>query len=276
MTFTTLPVYSAPSSAVGGSRISSIRRRASSTAAPSFEPMLTVPTTPSSLTDTSAPVSWVIVLMTLPLGPITSPILSIGISKLMIFGAVSLDVVAGRRRSSASITSRIFMRASRAWSSACAQHVGGEAVDLGVELQRGDEVARAGDLEVHVAERVLGAEDVGEGRVLALGVDEAHRDAGDRRLERHAAVEHRERGTAHRRHRGGAVRAEHVGDDAQHVGPLLLRRDHGQQRPLGERAVADLAALRRTRRGRSHRWSRAGSCSGGCSAWWCRAARRGR
>ena len=105
---------------------------------------------------------------------------------------------------------------------------------------------RAGDLEVHVAERVLGAEDVGEGRVLALGVDEAHRDAGDRRLERHAAVEQRERRAAHRRHRGGAVRAEHVGDDAQHVGPLLHRRDDGHERPLGERAVADLAALRRT------------------------------
>ena len=47
------------------------------------------------------------------------------------------------------------------------QDVGREAVDLGVELQGGDEVARAGDLEVHVAEGVLGAEDVGEGGVLA-------------------------------------------------------------------------------------------------------------
>ena len=87
---------------------------------------------------------------------------------------------------------------------------------------------------------------------------------------------HRERGTAHRRHRGGAVRAEHVGDDAQRVGPLLLRRDDGQQRPLGERAVADLATASASRHGRSRRWRTAGSCSGGCSAWWCRGARRGR
>ena len=33
--------------------------------------------------------------MTLPLGPMTSPILSIGISKLTIFGAVGADLVAG-------------------------------------------------------------------------------------------------------------------------------------------------------------------------------------
>ena len=80
------------------------------------------------------------------------------------------------------------MRASCAWQQRLREHVGREAVDLRVELQRGDEVARAGDLEVHVAERVLGAEDVGERRVLALGVDEAHRDAGDRCLDRHARV----------------------------------------------------------------------------------------
>ena len=119
-------------------------------------------------------------------------------------------------------------------------------VDLRVELQRGDELRRAGDLEVHVAERVFGTEDVGEGRVLALGEHEAHRDAGDRRLDRHARVHQRQRRAAHRRHRRGAVRREHVGDDAQRVRPLELRRQHRHERPLGERAVTDLAALRRT------------------------------
>ena len=42
------------------------------------------------------------------------------------------------------------------------QHVGGDAVDLRVELQGRDGVGRAGDLEVHVAEGVLGTEDVGQ------------------------------------------------------------------------------------------------------------------
>ena len=79
----------------------------------------------------------------------------------------------------------------------------------------------AGDLEVHVAERVLGTEDVGEGDVLALVEHEAHRDAGDRRLDRHAGVHQRQRRAAHRRHRRGAVRREHVGDDAHRVRPLV-------------------------------------------------------
>ena len=38
----------------------------------------------------------------------------------------------------------------------------GDAGDLDVHLQRGDAVRGAGDLEVHVAEMVLVAEDVGE------------------------------------------------------------------------------------------------------------------
>ena len=41
-----------------------------------------------------------------------------------------------------------------------------EALDLDVHLDRGDALLGAGDLEVHVAEVILGAEDVGEDRVL--------------------------------------------------------------------------------------------------------------
>jgi len=96
-----------------------MRRRASSTCAPFTDPTVTVPTTPSSVTDTSAPVSCVIVLMTLPFGPMTSPILSIGISKLTIFGAVSRSSALGTAIAPA-MTSRICSRASFAWRSACA------------------------------------------------------------------------------------------------------------------------------------------------------------
>ena len=102
--------------------------------------MLTVPTTPSSLTDTSAPVSWVIVLMTLPLGPITSPILSIGISKLTIFGAVLLHVVAVRGDRGVHHVEDLHAGVA-GLEQRLREHVGREAVDLGVELQRGDEVA---------------------------------------------------------------------------------------------------------------------------------------
>ena len=51
--------------------------------------MVTMPWAPSSSTLMSAPVSDWIVLMTLPLGPMTSPTLSIGMMIVAIFGAVA-------------------------------------------------------------------------------------------------------------------------------------------------------------------------------------------
>ena len=50
---------------------------------------------------------------------------------------------------------------------------------------------------------------------------------------------------ADRAHRGGAVGAQRLGDLADRVRELLAGRQHRHQRALGERAVADLAALRR-------------------------------
>ena len=76
-----------------------------------------------------------------------------------------------------------------------------DAHDLDVHLQRGDAVARAGDLEVHVAVVVLGAGDVGEDGVVVAFLHEAHRDAGDRTLERDAGLHERERCAADGGHR---------------------------------------------------------------------------
>ena len=96
-----------------------------------------------------------------------------------------------------------------------------DARDLDVHLQRGDAVLGAGDLEVHVAEVVLVAEDVGEHLEAIAFLDQAHRDAGDRRLDRHARVHQREDDAADRGHRAGAVRLEDLGDDAEHVRELV-------------------------------------------------------
>ena len=119
-----------------------------------------------------------------------------------------------------------------------------DAGDLDVHLQRGDALRRAGDLEVHVAVVILGARDVREdGPLAALLVhDEPHRDARDRRLDRHAGVHHRHRAAADRRHRRRAVRLEDVGDEPDGVGELVVAGNDRRERALRQRAVADLAA----------------------------------
>src|SRR3546814_7374140 len=62
----------------------------------------------------------------------------------------------------------------------------------------------------------------------------------------------RKGGAAHRAHRGGAVGAQNLGHDPQRVGPLLEGGHHGQQRPLREEAVADLASLGAAHRSEEH------------------------
>src|SRR5436190_14290905 len=123
------------------------------------------------------------------------------------------------------------------------QDVEGHARDLDVHLQGGDAVRGAGDLEVHVAEVVLDAGDVGEDGVVVALLDQAHRDARDRRLDRNARVHQRQRRSADRRHRRRAVGLEDVRHDANRVGELLDRRDHRHQGPLGQRAVTDVTPL---------------------------------
>ena len=64
------------------------------------------------------------------------------------------------------------------------------------------------------------------------------------RLDRHAGVHQRERRAADRAHRRGAVRLERLRDEPDRVREVVGRRDHRLERPLRERAVADVAALR--------------------------------
>src|SRR6185503_4989446 len=81
-----------------------------------------------------------------------------------------------------------------------------EALDLDVHLDGRDAVRRSGDLEIHVAEVILGAENVGEDRVPRPFLDQAHRHTGDGRARRHAGIEQRQRAAADGCHRRRPVR----------------------------------------------------------------------
>ena len=90
---------------------------------------------------------------------------------------------------------------------------------------------------------ILVAEDVGQHGEAVAFLDQAHRDAGDVRLDRHAGVHQREAAAANGGHGRGAVRLGDLGDDAQRIAEVLGLRQQADQRALGEPAVADLAPL---------------------------------
>ena len=79
---------------------------------------------------------------------------------------------------------------------------------------------------------------------LVVFLDQADRDAGHGIADRHAGGHQAQRGAADAGHRAGAVRFQNVGDDADRVGELFRIGQHRLDAPLGQRAVADLAAAR--------------------------------
>jgi hypothetical protein len=100
--------------------------------------------------------------------------------------------------------------------------------DLDVHLQRGDAAIGAGDLEVHVAEVILVAQDVRQdGEAIAL-LDQAHGDARHRPVERDARIHQRQRAAADRGHRRGAVALGDLRHDADRVGELVLAGSIGR------------------------------------------------
>ena len=56
----------------------------------------------------------------------------------------------------------------------------GDAIDLDIHLQRVDTVHRAGHLEIHVAEVILVAQDIGQHCKFGAFLDQTHRHPGDR------------------------------------------------------------------------------------------------
>ena len=131
-----------------------------------------------------------------------------------------------------------------------------DALDLDVHLQGGDAVARAGHLEVHVAEGILLAEDVGQDRerpsgsvmrpiaAPATGALIGTPASIRARVEPHVeAIDVEPFEVTHSRHEADDVR-ELLGGSA---GP-------GSERPLGEVAVADVAPA-----GAAHRLVLAGA-----------------
>jgi hypothetical protein len=141
------------------------------------------------------------------------------------------------------------------------------ALDLDVHLDGGDALGGAADLEVHVAEVVLVAEDVGEDGVACSPslMRPIAMPATGALIGTPASMSESSR----RRRWPSTLEPFDSSDLATRCGSCtgtVGRRDHARERALGEGAVADLAAA-----GAAHGLgltveSRAGSCSGAGSA----------
>ncbi len=122
-----------------------------------------------------------------------------------------------------------------------AHDVLGDAAGLVVHLNCGHAFFGAGHFEVHVAEMILVAKDVGEDADLVAFLDQAHRDSRDCGLGRHAGVHQGEAAAAYGRHRGAAVTLEHFRDDSNRVREIGLIGEDRCERAFGESAVSDFA-----------------------------------
>ena len=108
-----------------------------------------------------APVCSTISRITLPPVPMTSRILSFGTLMMVMRGALSADVVARAGQRLRHLAEDVQAAVARLRQRDL-HDLRGDRGDLDVHLQRGDALLGAGDLEVHVAEMILVAEDVGE------------------------------------------------------------------------------------------------------------------
>ena len=118
----------------------------------------------------------------------------------------------------------------------------GDALDLDVHLQCSNAIGGTGNLEVHVAQVIFVAEDVGQNGKLVAFLDQAHGDTGNRCLHRYTSIHQGQRSAADGSHRGRAVG---LGDFRNHTNGVrehVSSRQHGLNRTTCQTAVTDFAA----------------------------------
>ena len=118
----------------------------------------------------------------------------------------------------------------------------GEAGDLDVHLHGGHAVSRAGDLEVHIAESVFIAQNIGQNDEIGILFDQAHGDAGHRGADGYAGIHERKAAAADRGHARGAVGFQGFGYNANGKGKAVVLGQNRPQGLFGKRAMADFPA----------------------------------
>ena len=140
---------------------------------------------PASSMSIVVPVSSVKARITAPPLPITSRIFS-GLIFILIMRGANSDTSRACIRHGLFHQAKDVHAAFRGLGQRSLHDVAGDTVDLDVHLQRGYACFSAGHLEIHVAQVIFVAENVGQHRETIAVLDQAHCNARDVRLERHA------------------------------------------------------------------------------------------
>ena len=120
-----------------------------------------------------------------------------------------------------------------------------DAFNLDVHLQSGHAVIGTGNLEVHIAEVVFVAENIGQNGKLIAFLDQAHGNTGHEVFQRHAGIQQRQAAAADARHRGRTVGFADFGNHTHGVLEIFFVRQNGSQGAFSQTAVTDFASLRR-------------------------------
>ena len=121
-----------------------------------------------------------------------------------------------------------------------------QAVALDIHLDGGNALFGARHFEIHIAEEIFDALDIGKGDMAVAFHHQAAGNAGHRRFDGHAGIHQGQGGAAHAALAGGTVGRQHFRHQAEGIGELFRRGDHRLQRTLGQSAVPDLPAARGT------------------------------
>ena len=122
----------------------------------------------------------------------------------------------------------------------------GDALDLDVHLQRGHALLGTGHLEVHVAQVIFIAQDVGQHGELVAFLDQAHGDTRHVTLDWHTGIHQRQAAAADRCHRRRTIGLGDFRHQTDGIGEIFLRGHQRVDGALGQPAMAHLATLRRT------------------------------
>ena len=119
-----------------------------------------------------------------------------------------------------------------------------------IELITGDAIVGAAKFEVHVAEMVFGADDVGQKlitfklSIFALLRDEADRNSGNDSFHGNSGVHEREHSAAHTGHRGRSIRFHDLARNTDRITEIVFVWHNRFERALGQSAVTDFAPAR--------------------------------